>query len=113
MKLEIKNNNQKKRNYSSGFAKIDKVIKHSSTGSSFEEAFNKHQVIKYWEQIASAFLLEAKSLSKAVDLKQGKLIVACLSRELANKLYMFSEQIILALNDLIGRKVVYAIYIEC
>ena len=113
MNFETKKTDEKKRSYSQGFAKIDKVIKQVSKGRDLQDALNKHQVLKYWEQIATVFLAEAKSLSKAIDLKQGRLTVACLSRELANKLYMFSEQIIFALNELIGRKVVYAIYIEC
>jgi hypothetical protein len=115
MPTETKNNYKQddKKRYNTGFAKIDKVIRRTAKEHNFEAALNKHQAIKYWQQIVAVFLEEAATLSKAIDFKQGRLTVACLSRELANKLYVFSQQIITALNEAIGRKVVYAISIEC
>lgn len=113
MQNETKNYHRQNTNrHTKGFAKIDKVIRHSAKEYNLEAALNKYQAIKYWEQIAVGFLEEAVVLSKAIDFKQGRLVVACLSREMANKLYTFSQQIIAAINEAIGRKVVYAISIE-
>jgi hypothetical protein len=52
-------------------------------------------------------------LTQAVDFKKGVLTVACLSREVASKIKLFAESILEALNQVLGARLVFAIYTEC
>ena len=95
-----------------GFYKIDKVIKQTAKQHNLEGALYRHQALTCWNEIAKGFLAESKELTKAVDLKKGVLTVACLTREVAYKIKLFAPRIIEALNQVLGRRVVFAIYTE-
>jgi hypothetical protein len=112
MPQEIKKQNENIKRYSNGFSKVGSVLKKTAKEKKLQAALYKYQVIKSWEQTVCGFLEEAGRLSKAIDFQDGKLIIACLTKDMADKLYLFSKQIITALNELIGRKIVYAIFIE-
>jgi hypothetical protein len=99
-------------NSSKGWTGIDKVLKQNAKNYNLETALYKHKALKLWQEIAGGFVEEAGKLTQAVDFKKGILTVACLSRELASKIRLLSEQIITALNELMGQRVVYAIYVE-
>ena len=103
---------QNKNNFSKGWVSIGKAITHNDKNKSLEAALYRHQAIKLWQEIAASFVEEAKQLTQAVDFKKGVLTVACLSREVASKIKLLSAQILAALNELMGKQVVYAIYIE-
>lgn len=105
MSIETKRN-------SKGFLKIDKVIKTSAKNHNFENVLYKHQVAKHWHDVASAFVEEATRLTQVIDLKKGVLVVACLSGEVAYKIRQLSQKIITALNEILGKRVVFAIYLE-
>jgi hypothetical protein len=101
-----------KDNYNKGFSKIDKVLNRAAKNYNLENALYKHKALKHWQEIASAFVEEAANLTQAVDFQKGILTVACLSREVASKIKLLAQNIIRALNQLFGRQMVYAIYIE-
>lgn len=77
-----------------------------------ENALSRHRALKHWQEIAEAFVEGSQSLTKAVDFKKGILTVACLSREVAGKIKLLAQKIMEALNQIIGKRVVYAIYLE-
>jgi|SRR6185436_18747156 len=100
------------RNKNKGFTKIEKLVSQTAKQYNLETALYRHQTIKYWQDVAAAFVEEAKQYTQAIDFKKGVLTVACLSREVAFKIKLMSEKIISALNELVGKPVVYAIFIE-
>jgi Dna[CI] antecedent, DciA len=101
-----------KQNYKKGFVPLDKLLKSTAKEYNLENALYRHQSIKNWQVVASGFIEEAKDFTQAIDFKRGVLTVACLSREVAYKVKLMAERIIEALNEVIGKRVVYAIYIE-
>jgi hypothetical protein len=96
-----------------GFSRIDNILVKNIKNQNFQTAFYKHKALKHWHEIAGAFILEAKDLTQAVDFKKGVLTVACLSREVASKIKLFAESILEALNQVLGARLVFAIYTEC
>jgi hypothetical protein len=101
-----------KNNYSKGWTSIDKAIRQNAKNQNLETALYRHKALKLWLEIAEGFVKEARQLTQAVDFKKGILTVACLSREVASKIRFLAEQIITALNELMGKRVIYAIYVE-
>jgi len=104
--------NERKTKKYQGFESINKTIIKTAKEKKLVGALNKYKAIKNWDKAASSFISEAKEYSKAVDLKNGILVVACLSREIASQIKFIAQRIIEALNQLIGRQVVFAIHIE-
>lgn len=98
--------------YNKGFSKIDKVLIKTAKHYNLEAAVYRHKALKYWREIASIFVEEAAGFTQAVDFQKGVLTVACLSREVASKIKLLAQRIIAALNELLGRQMVYAIYVE-
>ncbi len=98
--------------HNQGFDKIDKILPGVAKSHNLEQALYRHQALRYWQEAACAFVEECRNLTRAVDLKKGVLIVACLSRQAAYKIKLLAEKIIEVLNKLVGRKVVFAISIE-
>jgi hypothetical protein len=97
----------------SGFARIDKVLPQTAKNYHLEPAVQRYQVLKYWQLIIEDFFSDAKSLTKAIDFKKGVLTVACLSRQAATELRLLVPRLIQAINKVLGRSLVFAIYIEC
>ena len=95
--------------YEKGFSKIDKVLSHAAKNYNLEAALYRHRALKYWQQIAASFIEESGSLTKAVDFKKGVLTVACLTREVAAQIKLMAGRILESLNQIIGRKIVFAI----
>ena len=102
----------KLRNSSKGFSKIDRLIVQNAKDHNFEQALYKHKAVKYWQQVAGSFIEEAIEGTRALDLKKGVLVVACLSREVARKLKTLASNIVFALNQLLGKQVIFALYFE-
>ncbi len=100
------------RNQYKGFSKIDNLIRHTAKQYNLENAYHRHKALKAWQQLSGSFVEEAGEQTQAVDFKKGVLIIACLSKELANKLKLLAHRIISALNQVLGRQIVYAIYIQ-
>jgi hypothetical protein len=95
-----------------GFTPIDKLLKSAAKEYHLENALYRHKTLQSWHKVISGFIEEAQSQTQAVDFQKGVLTVACLSREAAYKIRLMSERIIAALNEVLGRRVVYAIYVE-
>ena len=95
-----------------GFTKINKVLPGRIKEYKLEKAFYKHQVIKHWEQAAMRYVGDVKDKARAIDLKNGVLVVACLSKELAYQIRLLAKRIMDDINQLVGKTVVFAIYTE-
>ncbi len=100
-----------KNNYN-GFSRIDKVLGKTAKDYNLETALYKHKTLKHWHEVASGFIEEARRLTQAIDFKKGVLTVACLSSEVASQVRLLAQRIIYALNQIIGKQMVYAIYVE-
>jgi hypothetical protein len=101
-----------KQNFYKGFIPIDRLLKNTAKEYDLESALYRHQTITGWQKVASGFIEDAGVKTKALDFSKGVLTIACLSREVAYKIKLMAEQIIAALNEVIGKRVVYAIYVE-
>ncbi len=95
-----------------GFAKIDKMINKTAKQYHLETAYYKYKTAKHWHTVAEAFVDGVKELTQVLDFKNGVLKIACLSREVASKITLLSKRIIFALNQALGKAVVFAIYTE-
>jgi hypothetical protein len=101
-----------KQNFCKGFTPIDKLLKNTAKEYCLENALYRHQTLKNWQKVISGFLEEDQDKTQAVDFNKGVLTVACLSREAAYKIKLMAVRIIEALNEILGKRVVYAIYVE-
>ncbi len=95
-----------------GFVPINQLIGLAAKQYKLENVFYRQRVIRYWREVAGSFIDEARELTQAVDFKKGVLTVACLSREAATQIKLLAQRIIYALNQCLGRSLVYAISIE-
>ncbi len=95
-----------------GFIPIGRLLKNTAREYHLENAFYRHKVLQCWQKVISGFVEEAQSQTQAVDFNRGVLTVACLSRETAYKIKLMAERIITALNEVLGQRAVYAIYVE-
>lgn len=101
-----------KQNYHKGFTSIDKLLKNSAKEYHLEGALYRHRTLKQWERVAPGFIEDAENLTKAIDFKKGILTIACLTREAAYQVKIMAERLIMALNQILGKQLIYAIYIE-
>jgi hypothetical protein len=51
-------------------------------------------------------------MTQAIDFKKGILVIACLSKDIASQVRLLSDRIIHALNQVLGKQLVYAIHVE-
>ena len=77
-----------------------------------DEIVEEQRVLRTWDRVVRGFFTESTQQTKAIEFKQGKLIVACLSHELARKIINLIEQITRAINEVLGKKTVFVIHIE-
>lgn len=94
------------------FESLDKTINQVAQAKKLTGAINRYKVLKYWGVAAEGFIQEAKEQTKAIDFKNGVLVVACLSQGVAYQIKLLAVRIITALNQLMGKQVVYAIQVE-
>lgn len=104
--------NYKTSKKSKGFSQINKILPGLAKSHKLESALYKYQAIKHWEEALCNFFSNAKGQTKVMDFKSGVLTVACLSRELAYEIKLIVSRIIYALNQLLGKNLVYAIKVE-
>jgi len=95
-----------------GFTPIGKLLKNTAKEYHLENALYRHKTLQSWQKVISGFIEESQNQTQAVDFNKGVLTVACLSREAAYKIKLMAERIIAALNEVIGKRVIYAIYVE-
>ena len=94
------------------FSSLKFDLKNTAKRYKLEAALEKFQVLKGWEEVVVGFFQDAEGKTKAVDFKNGTLTVACLSRELAYEIRLLTHRLITALNDLLGRFAVRALYVQ-
>lgn len=97
---------------SKGFTKISLVIKDKAKEQRLGSVVYKHKIMRCWEAVLCGFVGNAKGQTQVVDLQSGALTVACLSKDLAYELKLLSGQLMVALNDAVGKKVVYVLKVE-
>lgn len=95
----------------SGFVKINFIIG-SSANRHLVQALERKRVLDAWGEAIVEFFEGAGMLTKAVDFKAGRLTIACLSKELAYQIRILSQRIMYAINQLIGRNLVFSINLE-
>lgn len=100
------------RNKHSNFTSLKKLIPQAAELHKAERHYAKYQVFAAWEQAVVGFFAEAKQLTKPIEFEKGKLIVACLSQDLQTLLKQVAQQLLRALNDLLGKTLVYSLVIE-
>lgn len=101
----------KNQNYK-GFTKVGRVLPARIKEYKLEKAFYKHQAIRFWDEAITRCIGEVKNQAKAMDLKNGVLVVACLSRDLAYQIKLLAKRIMDEINRLVGKAVVFAIHTE-
>ena len=101
-----------KSKYNKGFTPIKKVLPDRIKEYKLEKSFYRHQALRHWETAVCKFLDKAGRQTRAVDLKNGVLLVACLSKDLAYQIRLLAQRIVDEINQLIGKSVVFAIYTE-
>jgi len=100
---------QKKYN---GFQKIDYLVVSFSKEKKLEGALDRYKVLRLWDQVVEGFFKDAKNQTKAMDFKKGRLVVACLSEELAYKIKVLSQRIIYALNNALKKTKVFVLEVQ-
>lgn len=101
-----------KKNQYKGFTQINKVLAGTAKNYNLENALYRHKTLRQWEKVAPGFIEDAGQQTKAIDFKKGILTIACLTREAAYQVKIMAERLIIALNQILGRQLIYAIYIE-
>lgn len=104
----MSNPNKKNRN---GFVKVGQVLTTAAKKYNLEQAVFRHQTLKHWDSVVSTFFDDAAGKTKALDLKDGVLVVACLCRDLAYQIKTLASRIIYMLNQLIGKTVVFSLVV--
>ena len=95
-----------------GFTKIETILPFHAKERHLEEVYVKQHILHLWEAVLDNFLPDAKELSKAIDFEKGKLIIACLSEEIAYTIKSMTEKILSLINELFGKQVVYTLSVE-
>lgn len=98
--------------YNKGFTPMGNVLSDRIKEYKLQGAFYKHQALKYWASVIVGYVAEAKEQTRAIDLRNGVLVIACLSKDLAYQIKLLAQRIIAEINRLIGQSVVFAIYTE-
>lgn len=98
--------------YETGFVAVEKILPIRTEKYKLQPAYARHRVLKFWPAVAAGFLVNSESLTKATEFKNGVLVVACLSQELAYQIKILANRIIYALNQQLGKNLVFAICVE-
>lgn len=94
------------------YTSINKALSGKFNEPKLKQAFYKSKAIRNWQIAAAKFLNEAYEQTRAIDFKNGVLVVACLSKELAYQIRMLAQRIMAEINKLIGKNVVFGIYTQ-
>jgi hypothetical protein len=100
------------RNKHSKFVTIKNLIPQAAAQHQVEKHFIKYKIFSVWEKVILGFFTEAKDATKAIDFKNGTLTVACLSQTLGMQIKQVVPQLLRALNDFLGRNLVYVLIVE-
>ncbi len=97
-----------------GFEPVGRTaLYHHPKSAIYHQAMVRSKVLKTWEETVEGFFNQASTLTQAIDFKNGKLYIACLSQVLASKIIAMAKSIINTLNQLLGKVLVYTLEVEC
>lgn len=99
-------------NKNKGFTNIQHILPTLAQQHQVERFYQKYKVFNAWEKVSTGFFTESQELTKPADFSNGKLIIGCLSPELGTRLRQVAEQLIRALNDFLGKRVIFSLIIE-
>lgn len=68
--------------------------------------------VTHWEKVISELFPHAAHKTMALSFEKGVLKIATLSREIAYEISLYKERLIHALNNLLGKRVVFALQVE-
>lgn len=69
-------------------------------------------IVKHWEKVISELFPHASLKTMAVSFEKGVLKIATLSKEIAYEISLYRQRLIDALNNLIGKRLVFALQLE-
>ncbi len=98
--------------HKTGFVPVGKILPVKSKEYKLDSALVRYKALKFWQTAAADFLENSGELTRALEFKNGVLVVACLSQELAYQIKVLSGRIIYVLNGLLGKNLVFAIRVE-
>ena len=83
-----------------GFEKVNKILPGKIKQYKLEKSFYKRQAIKHWHGAACKYIDKAHESTQALDLKNGVLTIACLSKEIAYQIKLLAQRIMYEINKL-------------
>lgn len=103
----------KKKSYNkAGFTKIDKVLAGKKIPPEFAKALMRYRAISSCSQVLAELFEQAEGQTKVIDVRGGVLVVGCLSQELAFQIRLYAQRIIAAINQALGKTIIYALKVE-
>ncbi len=92
--------------------KVGHLVKRAIKKHKLENQIKKYSVCRDWERVIIAVFPHAENKTMAVAFENGILHVASISREIADQIAVYQKRIIYALNEAIGKELVYRIRCE-
>jgi hypothetical protein len=92
---------------------INKILNQNIKRYDLDDRVKHYQICQVWEKIVTGFMPEARSKTMAVSFEKGVLTIVSLCKETAEKIRIFHDQIVKALNEFVGKKLVFKILCEC
>lgn len=77
-----------------------------------EDKVKSTMIVNHWEKVITELFPHAAKKTMALGLERGVLRVAALSKEIAYEISLYKQRLIEMLNNLFGKRLVFAIYIE-
>ncbi len=94
------------------FIKIDQVLSQVGENKKIKPGLVRYQVLSCWYKIVETFMEAGREQTRALDFKKGVLFVACLSREIAYQIKILTSRMVHALNQVLGKQLVFTIAVE-
>jgi hypothetical protein len=92
--------------------KINKTLNQRIKKYKIEDKVKGEQLLKAWEKVISEFLPNAAKQTMALAFEKGVLKIASLSREIAYEIHLYQKRLVEALNNYLGKTLVYRIVCE-
>jgi hypothetical protein len=92
--------------------KINKTLNTAMKKYKIEDRIKQHQLLAVWEKVVSDFLPKAAQQTMAVAFEKGILKIASLTKEIAYEINLYQKRLVEALNNFLGKQIVYGIVCE-
>lgn len=92
--------------------RIQKTLNQRVKKYKLEDKIKTEQLFSAWEKIISEFLPNAARKTMALAYEKGVLKIASLSKEIAYEIYLYQKRIIEAINEYLGKQLVFRIVCE-